>query len=226
MSVVVVLAFSRSLCVCSVQTRTRGSSRKKTEKRFWLPMSAYGVVINEGIRLLTQRRVKREPASCTQPVQPCCFISFFLFDPYKKEGRKREEFFLQGMFGSVAKTHCEARRYLIFSARRLHRLCLKARENFSRRRVRLHLEASDDTADAFLTLPPTLEQLKSLLLRSFPQNRLSDIVIVKRKNADNVAVLMILVICHVEKVEAFPPFFCALNKTKQNKKTQTECPVQ
>ena len=90
----------------------------------------------------------------------------------------------------------------------------------SRRRVRLHLEASDDTADAFLTLPLTLEQLKSLLLRSFPQNRLSDIVIVKGKNADNVAVLMILVICHVEKVEAFPPLFCALNKTKQKKPKQ------
>jgi hypothetical protein len=61
---------------------------KRRKKRFWLPMSAYGAVINEGIRLLTQRRVKREPASCTQPVQSCCFISFFLFYPNKKE---REE---------------------------------------------------------------------------------------------------------------------------------------
>jgi hypothetical protein len=81
---VVVLAFSRSLWVCTVQTRTRGSSRKKT-KRFWLPMSAYGAVINEGIRLLTQRRVKREPASCTQPVQPCCFISFLSLQKRREE---------------------------------------------------------------------------------------------------------------------------------------------
>lgn len=139
--------------MCVYKHAPEDQVEKRRKKRFWLPMSAYGAVINEGIRLLTQRRVKREPASCTQPVQSCCFISFFLFYPYKKEGRKREEFFLQGMFGSVAKTHCEARRCLIFSARRLHRLCLKARENFSRRRVRLHLDASDD-ADALAELTP------------------------------------------------------------------------
>ena len=132
------------------------------------------------------------------------------------------------MFGTVAKTHWDSsRRYNLFRplpASSSAPFVFERSVKISRRRVRLHLEASDDTADAFLTLPLTLEQLKSLLLRSFPQNRLSDIVIVKGKNADNVAVLMILVICHVEKVEAFPPLFCALNKTKQ--KNQTECPVQ
>lgn len=64
-------------CVCVLYKHApEDQVEKRRKKRFWLPMSAYGVVINEGIRLLTQRRVKREPASCTQPVQPCCFISF------------------------------------------------------------------------------------------------------------------------------------------------------
>jgi hypothetical protein len=79
--------FTLIVCVYCTNTHKRIKSKKdkKTEKRFWLPMSAYGAVINEGIRLLTQRRVKREPASCTQPVQPCCFISFLSLQKRREE---------------------------------------------------------------------------------------------------------------------------------------------